>query len=77
MTVATFRYRNHKGEEAIRSVAVESLDFLVNPGFGYQPGWFISGICQDKLERRSFALSHIVLIDNAISQTISLREYSL
>lgn len=72
--LVSFKYKNHNGQEAIRHVEVESLDFLVNPGFGYQPGWFLSGICQDKKERRSFALSHIVLINNAYSQTINLRE---
>lgn len=57
--IATFNYKNHRGEIALRTVEVQSLDFLYNPGFGYQPGWFLSGICQDKGERRSFALSHI------------------
>lgn len=74
---ATFKYRNHGGKEAIRTIEVQSLDFLRNPGFGYQPGWFLTGICEDKKEVRSFALSHIILIDNLHSQTISLKETEL
>lgn len=57
--IVTFNYKNWRGEVTVRHVKVESLDFYMSPGFGYQPGWFLSGICQDKKERRSFALTHI------------------
>jgi len=59
--IATFQYKNHRGEIAIRSVAVDAIEFIREPGYNYQPGWFISGICQDRMQRRSFALSHIVI----------------
>lgn len=55
----TFYYKNHRGEVAERRVEVDSLEFVTNPGFGYQPGWFLSGHDLDKDARRSFALSHI------------------
>lgn len=55
----TFHYKNHRGEVAERHVEVDSLEFVTNPGFGYQPGWFLSGHDLDKGARRSFALSHI------------------
>lgn len=57
--ISVFVYTNHKGVTSTRKVAVDSVEFITAPGFNYQPGWFISGICQDKQERRSFALSHI------------------
>lgn len=61
MSLVAFRYRNHKGVVKTRSVEVKSLDFLKEPGFGYQPGWFLTGICADKNEIRSFALCNIIL----------------
>lgn len=70
--LVTFKYKNHRGEETVRNVDVKSIDFVLNPGYGYQPGWFLSGICQDKQANRSFALSHIVLVDNKHSYTIPL-----
>lgn len=57
---AKFKYKNHRGEIADRVVKVESLDYLIEPGYGYEAGWFLSGTCQDKGERRSFALVNIV-----------------
>ena len=56
----TFTYLNHRGEFSRRTVLVDSLEFQNNPGLGYQSGWFLSGICQDREARRSFALSRIV-----------------
>jgi hypothetical protein len=57
----TFRYRNHRGVTADRTVTVDTVEFIRDPGYGYQPGWFISGWCATKNNRRSFALSHIVM----------------
>lgn len=57
----TFTYTNYKGVTSERTVAVECLEFLDKPGFGYQSGWFLSGIDLDKQQRRSFALPHIKL----------------
>lgn len=63
----TFTYRNYKGVEAKRRIGgIITLEFLTSVGFGYQPGWFLSGTDLDKeaagadFPRRSFALSHIV-----------------
>lgn len=56
-----FTYINHRGQQSERNVDIDSLEFHYNPGFGYQPGWFISGFDHDKADRRSFALSRIVL----------------
>lgn len=61
MNTIQFRYMNHQGEVEDRSVDVDSVEFHYNPGFGHQPGWFISGYDNVKNARRSFALSHIVL----------------
>jgi len=55
----TFLYTNHKGETRPRRLEPDSLEFLFSPGFGYQPGWFLSGHDLDKDARRSFALSHV------------------
>lgn len=61
MAIATFKYLNHRGVVAARRVEMYSIDFQKNPGFGYQPGWFLTGMCLDKNEIRSFALTHIIL----------------
>ncbi len=55
-----FKYKNHRGEISVRNLEVDAVEFLPAPGFGYQPGWFISGLDLDKSARRSFALSHII-----------------
>lgn len=56
-----FRYLNHHGKMALRTVDVDSVDFQLHPGLGYQSGWFISGFDHDKQAHRSFALSRIIL----------------
>lgn len=61
MITVSFAYNNHRGVSEARTVDVWSIDFRRNPGFGYQPGWFITGHCHDRKAIRSFALSHIVL----------------
>lgn len=61
MITVSFAYNNHRGVTEARTVDVYSLDFLIKPGFGYQPGWFLHGFCHDRKAMRSFALSHIVL----------------
>lgn len=58
-----FTYRNHRGKESQRTVDVDAVEFVHKPGFGYQPGWVISGFDHDKQARRSFKLSHIVFPD--------------
>lgn len=61
MTRPTIRffYRNHRGELAERTVTVDSVEYVREPGYGYPPGWFVSGHCHDKGARRSFAFSSI------------------
>jgi hypothetical protein len=65
--VAFFKYKNHRGEVADRRVRVETIGWIEEPGFGYEPGWFISGHCLDKGDRRSFAFVNIVRPDNGRS----------
>lgn len=59
--ITKFTYRNHRGEVEEREVDVDSVEFIRDPGFNYQPGWFISGIDQSRMQRRSFALVNVVL----------------
>lgn len=68
----TFKYINHKGRISDRTVVVEHLHFLPDPGFGYQPGWFVTGIDVDKEEYRSFALTHIVMERDTPQQIFEL-----
>lgn len=56
-----FDYLNHNGVLSRRDLEVDALEFQYKPGFGYQPGWFISGFDHNKAARRSFALSRIIL----------------
>lgn len=61
----TFEYLNHRGKQMARTVDVEAVEFIREPGFGYQSGWFISGFDHDKQSRRSFALDRIILDHDA------------
>jgi predicted DNA-binding transcriptional regulator YafY len=72
MTTVAFKYMNHRGEIEDRVVAVDALEYMTGIGLGYQPGWFLSGICQKKQARRSFALSRIIFDDDdtALSRQI-------
>lgn len=63
--VISFGYTNHHGKTANRRVIPDALEYIQAPGFGYPPGWFLSGMCLDKNERRSFALSNMTLPDVA------------
>src|SRR5690242_4329685 len=57
-----FVYTNYKNETAERDVEVLSIDFLTNPGFGYAPGWFITGRDRDrKGDVRSFRIDERML----------------
>ena len=56
-----FKYLNHRGEVRERTVTPDSIEFVRDPGFDYQPGWFLSGYDHDKRARRSFALSRIII----------------
>lgn len=59
--MAKFKYRNHKGVIEERLVDVDAVEYIRDPGYSYQPGWFISGYCYTKKARRSFAIVNIVL----------------
>ena len=64
--IVYFTYRNYKGKESRRRVKVDSIEFIRDPGFGYQPGWFLSGMDLDKNARRSFAFSSMIISDELI-----------
>lgn len=69
-----FVYKNYRGETRFRNVKPERLTWLPKPGFGYQPGWFLEGICNDSGERRSFALVNIILPSaNSIYKLLELK----
>jgi len=65
--IIAFDYMNHKGVTRRRKVRVTSLDFLRTINFGYQPGWYITGVDIEKDQIRSFALSHIKFKDGDTS----------
>lgn len=73
MPTIKFVYKNHRGEIKQRTVDVLSFDYNPNPGFGYEPGWFITGFCHDKKAMRSFALENIVLHKTLDFGAIKLR----
>ena len=58
-----FKYKTHRGTIEQRTlVGPFQIALLFNPGFGYQPGWFISGSCPERgNDQRSFALTQIVI----------------
>lgn len=59
-----FKYKNHRGEVAERTVEPFSLTFYTvpSPEYGHQPGWFLTGLDftgdRDGVPR-SFALVNI------------------
>lgn len=59
MKTISFLYLNHRGEVATRRVQPEGIEWLPNPGYGYEPGWFLRGFDMDRAAIRSFRLSHI------------------
>lgn len=68
--IIEFKYLNHAGKVADRKVDVDALEFFFEPMWGYQPGWFISGLDQDKMARRSFALNRIIFPEADKAQRI-------
>lgn len=72
--IIKFRYLNHRGEMWERTLDVTAIEFIHKPGYGYQPGWFISGFDRDRQGdvRRSFALSHIDLPGDGITPVYKL-----
>jgi len=61
-------YLNHRGECELRDVTPMSLDFFTRPEYGYQPGWFISGMDNNRKAVRSFALSRIIFEELSVSR---------
>lgn len=61
MKTISFKYLNHRGKTDERTIDFEALEFIREPGFGYQSGWFISGRCHTKNARRSFSLNRIIM----------------
>ena len=78
ITVPTisFIYTNHKGNKRRRTITVDSIEFHRKPGYGYQPGWFVSGIDMEKRLRRSFALSHIE-VEDSLTNIFKLLDLSI
>lgn len=72
----SFTYRNHKGVTEERMVTLDAVEFVREPGFGYQSGWFVSGFCHKKKERRSFAFSHIVMDSTDVPPFFKLITFS-
>lgn len=65
--VLRFSYTNHRGETAIRRITPKMLEFQREPGYGYEPGWFLTGFDLDKHAMRSFSLSNITVEDQGNS----------
>lgn len=38
-----FVYTNYKGETEERDIDVLEITYMSKPGFGYEPGWFLTG----------------------------------
>ena len=71
-TTISFKYLNHRGKLAERIVDVDSLEFIREPGFGYQSGWFISGQDHEKDARRSFSLDRIIMDEENVPRIFKL-----
>jgi hypothetical protein len=63
MDILIFKYLNHRGSTDMREVLFESVQYIREPGYGYEPGWFISGYDLHRKARRSFALANIIFDD--------------
>lgn len=68
----SFYYLNHRGVRALRTLDFERLEFIREPGYGYQSGWFISGIDHEKKQRRSFALTRVELAEDGVPKQFTL-----
>jgi hypothetical protein len=72
----SFNYMNHRGEIARRHVIIDAIEYITDPGYGYADGWFLSGICQTKGERRSFAFANIIQPAGSKSKVSVLTRFS-
>lgn len=55
--VISFKYRNHRGITAIRSVKPKSIVFRTDKWHGEEPQWIMEAHCLDKDATRGFLLS--------------------
>lgn len=53
---AVFEYTNHRGDVGNRTVMVDRIVWMDDPGYGYEPGWFVIGVDLDRKEQRQFRL---------------------
>ena len=60
----TFQYLNYQGKQTTRTVTPDAIEYIAAPGYGYEPGWFLSGFDHDKKARRSFQLNNIITPDD-------------
>lgn len=58
-TYVGFFYTNHRGMSNMRRVRTIAIEHLSEPGFGYEPGWFLRAFDLDKNAERSFELARI------------------
>lgn len=58
-SVRVFEYTNHEGKVATRTVVGGRIHWLDAPGWGYAPGWFLTGNCLDRMATRSFAFTNM------------------
>jgi len=54
-----FTYTNHRGEKRTRRVMPLGVEYIQQPGYGYEPGWFLRAFDPEKTALRAFRLSHI------------------
>lgn len=52
--ISTFLYTNYKGETEVRKVIADRVVWMDDPGFGYEPGWFLLGWCLSARAMRQF-----------------------
>lgn len=72
-----FEYRNHRGEVKERRVVPVALDYLLEPGYGYDSGWFLTAYDhtgdRNGEALRSFALERIVRDTDEWSRVVRTR----
>lgn len=56
MSEHKFTYLNHRGRKALRTVTPLALEYLMEPGYGYSPGYFLRALDHEKNAQRSFAV---------------------
>lgn len=69
MVTIEFKYKNYKGVISDRLVEFVSIDYIpyLNPEFGHQPGWFLTGRDLAKNQIRSFAVVDIIVPEDLLA----------